>query len=491
MAAKRPIKIRSGFASSDPVPRPTACLETTDSTTFRQSATFLVLDLATMARDPQAQLARLANQFIRQNQGILDQFGVLAEMAYDGSNVDLIFRTSTRIGALPLVSPKSGRPDFGLVIQPRFGWQGIGPMLSEMGWRIIPQPLRLPMLPRSDRKIPPWVLSTIVLLRLRALLDRLQRRFEFSEADCRAPRGSVRWAEYATERLPLARFLSVPCRFPDLRDDQELKAAIHFALRRQLLSLESQRQSGIVVLRLIDLCLALVERVRQVTPQEPGRRRIQSWQRGPLKQEVFFSGVQAIEWTVEGNGLAGLSDLQGLPWIMSMEEFFEAWVETIFARVARHSGGQLRVGRKRETISPILWNPPYVGSQKYLLPDLVLERENETLIIDAKFKGHWEELQRGRWGELDDTLREHHRADLLQVLAYSTVATSQTISSCLVYPCTLATWEFLKREGRIVHRGSLRAGSRSIGLLLTAVPMVARLDEVGTELQKSIFGGWR
>jgi McrBC 5-methylcytosine restriction system component len=170
-------------------------------------------------------------------------------------------------------------------------------------------------------------------------------------------------------------------------------------------------------------------------------------------------------------------------------EFFEAWVEAILARVARHSGGQLRIGRKRETLSPILWSPPYVGSQKYLLPDLVLEREDETVIIDAKFKDHWEELQRGRWGQLDEVLREHHRADLLQVLAYSTVWTSQTISSCLVYPCTLSTWEFLKRDGRIVHRGSLRAGSRSIGLLLAAVPMVSRLDEVATEFEKSIFGG--
>jgi hypothetical protein len=26
----------------------------------------------------------------------------------------------------------------------------------------------------------------------------------------------------------------------------------------------------------------------------------------------------------------------------------------------------------------------------------VLERESETLIIDAKFKGHWEELQSAR-----------------------------------------------------------------------------------------------
>jgi McrBC 5-methylcytosine restriction system component len=150
-----------------------------------------------------------------------------------------------------------------------------------------------------------------------------------------------------------------------------------------------------------------------------------------------------------------LADLQGLPWMMPMEEFFEAWVEAIFARVARHTGGQLRIGRKRETICPIVWNPPYAGSQRYILPDLVLDRGNQTLIIDANFKGHWEELQLGRWSMLDESVRENHRNDLLQVLAYSTVAESKTITSCLVYPCTFQSWEWLRRQGRVVHRGSL------------------------------------
>jgi hypothetical protein len=485
MATARRDKIRSAFPASLPKPRQTVCLETTDSTLFRRPAAFL--NWASTARDLHTQAARLANQFIQQNRGILSQFGVVSEIAYDGSTVDLVFRTGTRVGAIPLISPTTGQPDYGLIIQPRFGWQGIGPMLSEMGWRIIPQPLRLPLLPRSDRKIPGWVLSTIVLFRLRALLDRLERRFEFSEADCPAPRGSVRWTEYAIERLPSARFLDVPCRFPDLRDDRELKAAIHFTLRRQLSGLQGQRHAGVVVLRLIDLCLRLLEQVRQVAPKEPEPLRFQSWLRGPLKTEVFRDGLQAIEWTVEETGLAGLADLQGLPWMMPMEEFFEAWVEAIFAHVTRHVGGQLRVGRKRETICPIVWNPPYVGSQKYLLPDLVLERDSETLIIDAKFKGHWEELQLGRWRELDEILREHHRTDLLQVLAYSTVAASKTITSCLVYPCTFQTWEWLRRQGRIVHRGSLRTGTRKIGILLAAVPMIARLEEVATELLKSCF----
>lgn len=459
-----------------------------DSTVFRRHATFLVS--ASAGRDSQAQAARLANQFIQQNRGILNQFGVASEIAYDGSTVDVVFRTSTRVGAIPLLSPTSGQPDYGLIIQPRFGWQGIGPMLGEMGWRIIPEPLRLPLLPRSDRKIPAWVLSTIVLFRLRALLDRLERRFEFSESDCPAPHGSVRWAEYATERLPSARFLSVPCRFPDLRDDQELKAAIHFTLRRQLISLQGQRQAGVVVLRLIDLCLKLLEQVRQVAPKEPEPLRFQSWLRGPLKTEVFRDGLQAIEWTVEETGLAGVADLRGLPWMMSMDEFFEAWVEAIFARFTRRAGGELRVGRRRETICPIVWDPPYLGSQKSLVPDIVLERENETLIIDAKFKGHWEDLQLERWSGLDEALRDQHRNDLLQVLAYSSVSASKTISCCLVYPCTVQTWESLRRRGRTAHRASLRAGTRKVGLILTAVPMVSRLNEVATELEKCFSGAW-
>ena len=32
-----------------------------------------------------------------------------------------------------------------------------------------------------------------------------------------------------------------------------------------------------------------------------------------------MEGMQAIDWTVEERGLAGLSDLEGIPWTMPME----------------------------------------------------------------------------------------------------------------------------------------------------------------------------
>src|SRR5690554_322027 len=193
--------------------RETACFEVEDNSLLKLPAAFLIK--GAMPRDPQGRSARLAQQFLKQNRGILRDFTVEGSVDYDGFSVNIYLQTGGQVGALPLLSPTSGRPDYGLVIKPRFGWQGIGPMLGAMGWKVIPVPLRLPLLPRSDRKIPPWVLSTTILLRIQKLLERLDRSFEFTEDDLTAPRGQVNWTRYATTNIPRAGFMNVPCRFPD------------------------------------------------------------------------------------------------------------------------------------------------------------------------------------------------------------------------------------------------------------------------------------
>jgi 5-methylcytosine-specific restriction endonuclease McrBC regulatory subunit McrC len=112
---------------------------------------------------------------------------------------------------------------------------------------------------------------------------------------------------------------------------------------------------------------------------------------------------------------------------MPMEKFFEAWIETIFRVVAQRTGGQMRVGRKRETVHAVNWDPPYLGSQKSLVPDIWVEWDSSTLIVDAKYKRHWEELQQRSWRDVEEELREQHRNDLLQVLAYANLARTSTV----------------------------------------------------------------
>ncbi|MGI6307163.1 MAG: 5-methylcytosine restriction system specificity protein McrC [Dethiobacteria bacterium] len=437
-------------------------------------------------RNAQGLSARLAHQFLNQNLGILRDFEIKGDVQFDGSAVYIQLHAGGQVGALPLLSPTSGRPDYGLVIKPRFGWQGIGPMLGSMGWKVIPIPLRLPLLPRSDRKIPPWVLSTTILLRLQKLLESLDRSFEFTEDDLTAPRGQVNWTRYATTNIPRAGFMNVPCRFPDLKDDRDLKGAIHYTLRKQLSSLQSQRTAGVIVLQLISLCQSLLEKVRDVPTIMPTQHTINRWLHGNLSTEIFRKGIQAVEWTVEDRGLAGLGDLQGLPWVLPMDQFFEAWVETVAGQLAKSTGGILKRGRHRETLTPLSWSPPYLGSQRYLLPDLILEREGETIIIDAKYKNHWEELNRESWAGLEKELQEQHREDLLQVLAYSTASESKRVVCCLVYPCRERTWHSLLKRQRLFHKASVRAGSRRVELILTAVPMGVNPEEIWPELGRAI-----
>ena len=497
-ARKRvPVRRRS-IPLRDPEAQRDVCLELTDQSVVQHSAVeFFRLE---GSRDPYPQAARLAEQFANQNRALFALLDVRVDSHYDGNDLLLRLTSGDRVGAIPLFSPTSGTPDYGLVVQPRFPWRGIGPMLADMGWRVAPTPLKLPLLRRSERRVPPWVLSSMILVRLQALLDNLTRRFETTTDVRTAPRGRVQWDRYAHERLPRGQFLSVPCTYPDLRDDSILKGAIHFALERQLRVLQTQVDHGAFVHRLMELCEYLLMKVRGVPPLMPAPSVFQQWLQRPMRTTHFLEGLQAIEWTADERGLAGVSDLEGIPWTMPMNEFFEAFVEVVLYEMARRLGGQLKVGRKRETTHPISWSPPFVGSQRSLVPDLWLEWQDTTLIVDAKYKRHWEDLQEwhtrddhplyirgGQWGHpVQDQLREQHRIDLFQVLAYANLARTSRVIVCLLYPCVTELWRNLLQSRRLIHQAEIPAGSRSLHLWLTALPMGLPPREVLVPIEEAL-----
>jgi 5-methylcytosine-specific restriction endonuclease McrBC regulatory subunit McrC len=314
------------------------------------------------------------------------------------------------------------------------------------------------------------------------MIQRLSRRFEMVDEIRTAPSGTVDWTTYATEMVPAMKLLSVPCRHPDLVSNRELRAAIHFTLRKQLCSLETQRDAGGVVFELMQICMNLLRAVDDIAPRAPSPRQLEMWLRTPLATAPFFEGLNAIRWTTDETGLGGMTDWRGLPWAMSMEQFYEAWVETVFGRFTRRFGGLLKVGRRRETITPIAWERAYLGSQKFLLPDLVIEQEDRIIYVDAKYKDHWDQLRLHRWMDLETEIRERHRDDLLQVLAYSTLSDAKSTTACLAFPCTIETWNALKSRGQLSHRGAIYAGKRKIQLVLAAVPMGAAVDELVAHL---------
>ncbi len=421
---------------------------------------------------------RLTDRLIKRNASTLSSASIECVPEFRSDDVFLRLRTGNTVGAIPLISPTTGKVDYGIIVKPRFPWDGIGAMLGQMGWRVAPTPLKLDTFKGSERSIPPWVLSSMLLLRISNLLKTIGRKFELVTMDLIAPRGQVRWTEYASRSLPTGQFLSVPCMFPDLRRDRHLLGTIRYCLERIIDGLQSQIEHGAFVRGLVDLAQQLLLLVVEAPVFVPRSTQMEGWLRKPLKNELYVDGIQALLWTIEKRGLAGASKLEGIPWVMQMESFFEAWIETLFHSIARTTAGSLKVGRLRQTTRPIAWDPPYLGSQKSLIPDIWLQWNSTTLVIDAKYKRHFDELQSRSWGSIEAEWKEQHRNDLLQVLAYANLAESRTIISCLVYPCSPGTWTYLKESGKLFHKAEIAVGERNLHLWMTAAPMKAAVDEV-------------
>jgi 5-methylcytosine-specific restriction endonuclease McrBC regulatory subunit McrC len=120
------------------------------------------------------------------------------------------------------------------------------------------------------------------------------------------------------------------------------------------------------------------------------------------------------------------------------------------------------------------------------VPDIWLEWESATLIVDAKYKRHWEELQQRSWTNIEEELREQHRKDLLQVLAYANLAQTQTVIACLAYPCSPENWNSWRERGRLIHRAELTVGSRAVHVWLTAVPMATYVAQIASGLSEEL-----
>lgn len=163
---------------------------------------------------------------------------------------------------------------------------------------------------------------------------------------------------------------------------------------------------------------------------------------------------------------------------MPMDRFFEAFVETVLQDVSRRIGAQFRSGRNRETVQPLMWEPTLTNSQRSLVPDFMMECGSTTFVIDAKYKRHFEELETQRWNHATEDLRDQHRSDIFQALAYANLARTPRVVTCLAYPCTEVLWKDLAGRNRLVHKAELATGDRSISLWLTALPMGSITQEL-------------
>jgi hypothetical protein len=419
-----------------------------------------------------------AEAFVRFNESAFAALDVNAQFSSDSNGSIVRLQPGSKTGAIPLRSAYTGEVVGGFVVGPRFGWPGIGRVLSEIGWHATPEFIELPLVPGSGREVPPWVLAGPVLIRLEALLRTSKRGYRDVEQTLLHPRGRVLWDRYRNTSLARGQWDKIPCRFAELDFDPVLRSHVRWALHKIENELASVGGGDPVARALSGVARQLLGLVSDVAPVAPrGAELGRQLAGGSLSSLVFRQGIEALGWIVDERGLGGGREQDGLSWALSLDRLWESYVEAMIRREVAETGGVIKSGRLGETVFPLVWSDPTHRSLGHLVPDLVIHRGRCVQIVDAKYKAHFAELDASGWHRFADAGRESHRSDLHQVLAYAALYDADVVTATLVYPLRRSTWEQLYLRGRDVSRAELAHGGRLVRLELRGIPFGYRRQE--------------
>jgi len=353
-----------------------------------------------------------AQNFLSANQPQFHALEIQPTLQPDAEQINLYLKPGGTIGAVPLKSPTTRKIAGGLVVHPRFGWSDIGPLLHQIGWTASPRLLEMPLVPGAAKEVPPWVLAGPILQRFRVLLNELTRGFRLHEEIRQQARGQVIWDRYI-QQIGRGAFHQLPCRFPELGPDLKLRAMLRWGLEVVHRSLAAWSNVVPIARRLAEQAGELLLAVADVKSLVPSKQVLGHFllTTGP-PAAALRRGLQALGWLVDERGLAGTAETDGLAWCLPMHELFERWVEHIVRCWAHGFGGHVRTGRAYETLVPIRWEHSGSRSLQSLVPDLVVQLGPRVWIFDAKYKGHFDELDDHRWAELAAELQAEHRHDV-------------------------------------------------------------------------------
>lgn len=410
--------------------------------------------------------------FLAQNSESLKRLGISHRVVPGRDGVRLELQPGLRVGAIPLKSPLTGRVAGGVVIRPRFGWPGVGRVLSEIGWGSAPEFLELPLVPGSGREVPPWIVAGPVLQRLSRLLANLRRGYRDRTEVRTSPRGQIQWGSYASSQLPKGRWHHLPCRFSELESDNRLRQAIRWTLERIQRDLNGAGSADGTVVSLLQQLNLLMEHVRDVSPRRPSKSEIElSETQSGIDGESLREGLRAMGWISDERGLGGGKTLDGLAWTLPLDSLWERYVERIVRSEAASTGGMVKVGRLGETTVPLAWNDRSHRALGHLAPDVVVRRGDAIEIVDAKYKSHFADLDAERWHELHEEVQQSMRADIHQVLAYAAACgTSNDVSASLIYPVRREMFERLSEQKRHISSAVIPVGMRTVSLNIRAIP---------------------
>lgn len=364
-------------------------------------------------------IGQYLQKFIDYNSIGFNFLGVLPYISGTDHNTSLVFRSSSFIGSIPLRASDTGKQIGDFVVMPRFTgrnkFEDYIEILNLLGKEISPDIIdSLPLASGRNFRPPLYLEAVKFITSLEKLTKRKWQKFNNIEKSSSQPTGQINWTKYIANEYKIENRLKYPLRKNVLSEFHSEYGQIRYVYdicRNELLSSNTPQRIKNALRSKLNF---LNERLYFHKPNATSKITIQ-----------FSDSPTVKDCKEQGNKILNYNLAESTAWRVDYSDVFEKFIQYIFKEVANETGGKLFSNYKFHSRS----SKYYSWELKHLEPDAMYQKENTLVFIDAKYKSNLY----NKFGQ-SEKLKEDHRKDLHQIMAYSSFSNTNFKYGILCYP---------------------------------------------------------
>jgi hypothetical protein len=379
-------------------------------------------------------IGQYLQKFIDYNLSQFKFIGVQPFIIGSDQNTSLTFRSSSFIGTIPLRASDTGKQIGDFVVMPRFTgrdrFEDYIEILNLLGTEISPEVIEsLPLASGKNFRPPLYLEAVKFIASLETLLSRPWRKFDNIEKISSQPSGQINWNKFINNEYKIENRLKFPTRKNILNEFHSEYAEIRFVFdicKNELLSSNTpQRIKNTIRVKLNFIEEKLYYHIPKATN----------------KIVAKSSDSPAVKTCKEqANKILSFNLVDSTAWRVDFSDVFEKFVQHTFKEVAKETGGKLFTNFKFLSRT----SKHYSWELKHIEPDAVYQKDNFLVFIDAKYKSNL-------YNKFDksDTMKNDHRHDLHQIMAYSSFSKTDLKFGFLCYPSDNVELKAIKFKNEI------------------------------------------
>lgn len=384
-------------------------------------------------------IGQYLQKFISYNSASFDFIGATPRIVGTDQNVSIVFRTSNYVGTVPLRSPDTGKQIGDFVVVPRYSakdrYGDYIEILNLLGNEISPEITdSLPLASGRNFRPPLYLEASKFISTMEVLIKQPWRKFDRLEKTSREPVGQINWTKYIANEYKVENRLSFPVGKNVMSELHKEYSQIRYVFdicKNELMSANTPLKVKLKFKPKLD---ALEDRLY-------------------LHQAVMTNSISerlsdspaVRQAKKQANRILSFDLIDGTAWRVDFSDVFEKFIQHIFKEVAKELGGRFLANYKLKGYS----SHRNSWELSHLEPDGILQKDALLVFIDAKYKSHLY----NKFSSVD-SLKDEHRHDLHQILAYTSFSTAELKFGMLCYPSNQLEMKEMKYINQINQAAS-------------------------------------